>query len=258
MGILKNKSRNMLQSFCKAVDIVVYIALTITGSFFIYHGEVWQRFTLKRTNFAVYDKPVTALPTILTYIEGDKSKDLKYGLDFNITLSLSTLKMGLNIITIGQQKMEVDFEALWDGSVFKISPIKSKRYIAIPSSFYYLEYVFGNTTGISKVSLQLTTATGGSLDRGFAYRDRDFFGLEADVFQTTVGSKTNLIVLSQNYKYLKSKGCKDYDSMNELQLQITREEMFTICERPCKPILNFGKKLNEIFDGLPDCHHGVS
>ena len=245
----------MLQSFCKTLDLVVYIALSITGCYFIYHGEVWQRFTLKRTNFAEYDEPVNDVPTILTYIEGSKSPYLEYGKDFNISLGYATsykviLKLGKNLIGDGNERIEVDFEALWDGTVFKIIPFKLGKDIATQNNLYDIEYVFRNNTNASKVSLQLTTTTGGSLDRGFAYRDKDSFGLDADLFQSTLGSKTNLIILPQTYKYLKAKGCQDFDSKNEIHLQKTYEEMFLQCEKPCRPIFNFGKRLNKIFEGL--------
>ena len=138
----------MLQSFCKALNNLVYIALAVMGCYFIYHGQVWQRFSLKGTNFAEYEEPVTELPTIVTYIAGPRSQDLRHGKDFNLSLSLGRnihpksdkpiLKMGKNIISDFKMSqshnkyannIEVDFEALWDGTVFKITPTKYEHVI---------------------------------------------------------------------------------------------------------------------------------
>ena len=63
------------------IDSLVYLAMLGLGFFFIYKGDVLQRFQLKRTNFAVFEEPITELPTIKTYID-PYNGDLAYLKDF--------------------------------------------------------------------------------------------------------------------------------------------------------------------------------
>ena len=52
----------------KIVKYAVYIALLILGVYFIYAGDILQKFSNKKTTFAEYGEPVTELPTILAFI----------------------------------------------------------------------------------------------------------------------------------------------------------------------------------------------
>ena len=47
---------------------LVYFALLFLGVYFIYAGEIVQKFSNKRTTFAEYGEPVSELPTIQTSI----------------------------------------------------------------------------------------------------------------------------------------------------------------------------------------------
>ena len=119
-------------------DNLFYVILSILGCYFIHKGEVFNRFRFGKTFFAEYDEPVSELPTILTYIEGPSRSNLKYGKDFNLSLawgklgtfggedsSINILNMGENSIPFGTQTepLRIDLEALWDGTVFRISPL---------------------------------------------------------------------------------------------------------------------------------------
>ena len=52
------------KSAFRVIEYVASIAFLCLGCFFIYQGEVWQRFNLRRTNFAKYDEEITELLTI--------------------------------------------------------------------------------------------------------------------------------------------------------------------------------------------------
>ena len=57
------------------------------GFYFIHEGNVIQRYTKRRTNFAVYEEPTSELPTIVTYVtESGTSKisELKLQKDFDL------------------------------------------------------------------------------------------------------------------------------------------------------------------------------
>ena len=76
--------------FLQVLDIIVHIHLLIAGLYFIYHGNIFQRFLKGRTQFAEFEEDITELPTILTYIEFKKTPitPLKYGSDFNISFKI--------------------------------------------------------------------------------------------------------------------------------------------------------------------------
>ena len=56
------------------------------GFFFIYHGEVIQRFNKGKTFFAEYNEALDEFPTITTYFLGKVSSKPKYSKDFNISM----------------------------------------------------------------------------------------------------------------------------------------------------------------------------
>ena len=69
--------------------LMIYLLLFSLGVYFIYQGEVLERFAQKRTNFAVYKEHMRELPTITTYIE---AQGLNLGVDYNLTVQ--ALKSG--------------------------------------------------------------------------------------------------------------------------------------------------------------------
>ena len=70
------------RKFRYLLNKLVYITMFGLGSYFIYEGEVVQRFQLKRTNFAVYEEPIFEPPVMVTYIWPIKNVTL--GKDFLI------------------------------------------------------------------------------------------------------------------------------------------------------------------------------
>ena len=67
------------------LDKLIYSAFLLLACYFIYMGDVLDKFRSKRTNFAEYLEPVTELPTITTYIQSTDQGFLLYGKDFNIS-----------------------------------------------------------------------------------------------------------------------------------------------------------------------------
>ena len=110
-------------------SLITYFILSILGCYFIHKGEVFNRFRFGKTFFAEYDEQVSELPTILTWLA-----------DFNLSLawgklrtfigeeedpSINILNLGENSIPFGTEiePLRIDLEALWDGTVFRISPL---------------------------------------------------------------------------------------------------------------------------------------
>ena len=61
----------------------VYAILLFLGVYFIYAGQIIQKFQQKRTNFAEYGEEITEFPTILTSLEYTTQVDkiLEHGKD---------------------------------------------------------------------------------------------------------------------------------------------------------------------------------
>ena len=66
------------------IENMIYITLLGVGIYFIYEGDVVQRYHRKRTNFAVYEEPMTELPTVVTYVQLATNEQIKLTEDFNI------------------------------------------------------------------------------------------------------------------------------------------------------------------------------
>ena len=265
--------RGVLGGFFKS--LITYFILSILGCYFIHKGEVFNRFRFGKTFFAEYDEQVSELPTILTYIEGPTSRsNLKYGKDFNLSLawgklrtfigeeedpSINILNLGENSIPFGTEiePLRIDLEALWDGTVFRISPLNLPAIALIQRQ--ELTYIFENPSPNTTVNLQLTTKTGGTLDGG-----EKRFNSNEELFQAGIKKLTTITFWPEKHRFLKSKGCHPdpVDSSNYIQILETNRTIhelyhnFTVC-KPQKQ--SFGKLLNKILQPLPDffffCKH---
>ena len=239
-----------MKAFFQILDTLLYFALSMVGYYLIYEGGVIDKFKIQRTNFAEYVEKIVEIPTILTYIHGNSRAKLAYGTNFNITIEVSDHKQEKYLANGSNWlgALEFDFEALWDGSVFKITPLSFPE--ELDGSFSYsLSYIFDNSTDVEKVNFQLTTETGGLLDG-----DGEYLNMDDVVFQASLKNQLDVSISPQEHRYLKNKGCHERNSKNEIQLQKALANMMTQCENPCRySQRNLGQKLNRIFDGLPDC-----
>ena len=112
-------------------DSFLYCFLFGLGCYFIYQGQVVQKFKLGRTNFAEFDEELTEFPTLVTFIDDGGTNSLKIGIDFNISYIVSDSKNFTNytttILKIGENfiagNLRVLMEPINDGNYFKISLI---------------------------------------------------------------------------------------------------------------------------------------
>ena len=134
----------------KALNLVLYLALSSLGIFFIIQGQVVDKFLSKKSNFAKYDEPLTELPTTTTWIFGPR-QNMMYGEDFNITYKFGNTMEAKNL-TFGENQIEgtfsVDFETVEQGYKYKITPL---GFISGMLLHYKIIYTFKNTTQISQV-----------------------------------------------------------------------------------------------------------
>ena len=90
------------------VHKAIYVAMMCLGCYFIYQGDIVQRFKQRRTNFAEYTEPITELPTIVTWIQysnDSQTSKLQFGKDYSLDFQSenklwkrSTLKIGNNSV----------------------------------------------------------------------------------------------------------------------------------------------------------------
>ena len=128
-------------------DSFLYCFLFILGCYFIYQGQVVQKFTLGRTNFAEFDEELTELPTLVAFIDDGGTNSLKIGIDFNISYMVPDSKNINNftatILNIGENfiagNLRLVMEPIYDGNLLKISSID---YDSTLSVSYGLGYMF--------------------------------------------------------------------------------------------------------------------
>ena len=90
----------------QALNGWIYIVFSVLGFYFIYAGDIFQKFNAKRSNFAEYDETVTEFPTIVTYVKTHANRFQKYGKDFNISLTIVSNKTySDHNLTIGGNQM---------------------------------------------------------------------------------------------------------------------------------------------------------
>ena len=106
-----------LNQTIQIVGHFMYMAFLCLGIYFIYEGNVVQRFQMKRTNFAESNERVNELPTILANIEYQypyPNALLDYGIDFNISYQVFGSAAAVNLTSgrnsLIESELIVDFE----------------------------------------------------------------------------------------------------------------------------------------------------
>ena len=81
------------------VEKFAYFILLCTGAYFIYQGDVLERFIEGKTNFYQYAEGVKELPSITTWVDPMllDTSNIKLGRDFNISLGTASKTMETNL-----------------------------------------------------------------------------------------------------------------------------------------------------------------
>ena len=155
-------------------DSFLYCFLFGLGCYFIYQGQVVQKFTLGRTNFAEFDEELTELPTLVAFIDDGGTNSLKIVIDFNISYIVSDSKNITNftatILKIGEnfiaENLRLLLDLIYDGNFLKISFIDYDSTLSNAFGFMF------RNTSVHKVALFLTTENNSvTVDVGGKYRD---------------------------------------------------------------------------------------
>ena len=149
------------------IENMIYITLLGVGIYFIYEGDVVQRYHRQRTNFAVYEEPMAELPTIVTYVQLASNEQIELMEDFNIqyTREHLTPEKVVNLTngenTIKDSNLIVflhEIPAYWPtwSNHYKITPKKFNQGMPLE---YKFQYQFHNVTKVSKSVTVVTIAT---------------------------------------------------------------------------------------------------
>ena len=180
------------------VKWTIYLLLMSLGVFFIYQGEVWERFENRRTNFAIYTQPIDELPTITTDIPGH---ELKLGVDFNLTFqSLKSgatnatkqptilTKSGIYPVSAEEnyEPFKIEFETdLYGSHVFKITPVVDPTVKLKHIGDLAVTYSFDNASVLkseeSVINLALTTENNSIVGSYLIGKWKSYDGLRASI-----------------------------------------------------------------------------
>ena len=244
----------------KALNKVVYIILLCVGIYFIYEGDIVQKFRLKRTNFAVaLGERLAELPTILTFVHQQSKNKLKLGIDFNISYHILSvpmiekpLKLGSNIID-EEKNLEIDFETLTLGGtdMFKITHTGGQFKL---EAIYGLSFSFKNSTvDHDKTSVTFRLGT----ENSSVNADSQRVELDGELleFGIELGRGRQVIVEPHRYHFLEELEECRHQSYNQLLFTKLSKINSGDCKPFCRPKKNYGKSLNKLVAKIPICNN---
>ena len=257
-------SLTKVQMICWALDRFIYIVLFGLGIWFIYHGDIVQRFKLKRTNFAVHQEDISELPTIITDVY-PPNPNVTYGRDFHIhyrpaqSVSRKWTKLDLGVNIIEDSHIRINIKHPYQGlsvksywpNIFKIS---QQNFSAGTPADFALKYVFKETGNMSLSKLRFYLRP-----EKFPYahcRGNYHDGQPARI-KSNLGTFKKLTVSVEKDTHLSYlRNCRQ-KSYNDLLIEKFTRNLQNECKNPCKPS---GKirdcaalQLSSEVDGLPPC-----
>ena len=256
-----------MEQIIVVVNVVVYVFMLCLGIYFIYMGEVMERFWLKRTDFTEHKEGVTELPTVLAYVSSRSSttdniwnpQNNEYGEMFNISYGAkcgprASTSNGVNL-TFGQNKvsggLNVFFEQLYGANFFKITP---ENFTPSMSLDYCLTYIFEHSIASKIIGVGLSLRPENSSVHVNSRPNMN--GYERN-FQMKIDQYGNYVFKQERTIHLKSKERCRNSPYNELVLK----ELFKQLQKCTKPCKNgqiwgdmYGKRLDRIMELLPFCN----
>lgn len=191
-----------------ALHNLIYFALFCTGSFFIYQGQVVQRYLKQRTDFFEYNENITEFPSMVAHIRTYSS--LKLGFDFDISFQTddfaANLSYGVNSIG-GNSPLKLTLEKLNSTNAFKITPHGYKEAEKLHSEGEFsVNYIFRKAFVTDKtvygVAFHLVSENNSVwIGVGSKIPDGDSTAIKADL-----GSKNRVDITPEKYLFLHQKG----------------------------------------------------
>ena len=217
----------------KIFDNILHAGLLTLGLYFIYQGNVINRFQQRRCNFAEYDEPVTELPTIVTRMDQlpSNQESLKFRKNFWILLGKEMedkwLLEGENSIFGFKLKVVVRYSSRLKQEVVQLIPVNTPK--DITEHPLRLKYKFSNTVEVSKVVIALSSRNNSHCGFGSSAYD-------GDIAHTETNPGVTQIVFLSPEKYLFIKGadqCRERP-YNDLRVDRILEYMKANCSKTCR------------------------
>ena len=242
-----------------ALNKVVYFTLLGVGVYFMYQGQVIQRYLARKFDFSEYTEPVSELPTLCTFTVPYQT--MKFGQDFNISFGAvgsplhKNLSIGINRIPdpYSDNSLLVDFEQLYGMNIFKITPLNVSPPLTNILD-YNLSYIFENSTILEKkikeVGIYLSTENNSIAATG-QFRD----GVTEEL-HFKIGLAVHINEISPEKIVLDPalQDCRPKPYIEMLFDKISKEIM--TCAKPCQPF-SYGKHLNKVLGELPFCQNSL-
>ena len=228
----------------KIIDYLLHLGLMSLGFYFIYQGNIWERFQQKRTNFAEYDESIGELPAIVSWIRYSKSgvEPVALGHDFHIYYSEQLidsaewtkyeLLKGKNNMSSGLE-LKLDIEKDWFGNNFRVTPTSVPSGISDKLKFR-LNYRFDNQTLVdpivSEVKISLASINNSHCAWGWTPYDGDI----AYIFAKP-GESIKLSIEAQKYIYNPERENCRMEPYNDMVIRRVLANMETRCPEVCRP-----------------------
>ena len=203
------------------------------GCYFIYQGEVVQKYKSKMTNFALSEENIAELPTIKTWISPLTSQ-FKLGKDFNITYKSGTeasemkpvnLSLGNNSI---DGDLTVNFQRLPGRNIFQITPANFSPEMSLD---HVLVWEFKNEDQMKgkKIGLSLST----EIDVMTCNNYKHFDG-EVDEIFSWIGKRNKLKINPEKVIYRKEiRNCRQRPYFEEFNKKFIKN-LLQNCTNQCK------------------------
>ena len=226
--------------------------MLVLGLYFIFEGEVIQRYVASRKDFYQYSQALNEFPTIETALLSPPANQ-SIGKDFNMSLMYTILTDGKNDIQNPSSPsiLQVDFNYWLAGDAIKskIRPLTSYT----SGGWVQVEYTFANASQWSKTKVVIDLGTGNN-SNCYGYNDGEVSNAVAKVGELHV-----LRVQPEKFIYLSDRTpCRKNPFLDELLTHLW-EDASKNPGKQCKaqimhqicPDLNTSERFNE----LPVCEN---
>ena len=258
----------------KVAHAVVYLILLGVGIYFIEQGDIVEKFSERKTNFAeTLGGQITELPTIVTLIE-PLHGDLKLGVDFNISYAIAVrfnhnpnlaeddtlvnLVEGTNVLD-AERQIAIYFETVLHGNVYKISPISGQINV---NAYYGIIYTFKNSS-YDKNTLREAVFHVSNENSSVSWVDssRKTIDGEALIYSVPKGLGVTTSLRPEKIQYLEDiSGCRTkpyneilFSEVSDMDLKNSQKKLEN-CSKVCRPGQNYyGKNLEKIIAKFPIC-----
>ena len=219
------------------VHKAIYVAMMCLGCYFIYQGDIVQRFKQRRTNFAEYTEPITELPTIVTWIQysnDSQTSKLQFGKDYSLDFQSenklwkrSTLKIGNNSVAGILIHLEENYNYHWEAKLRLTPQNFSDKLVKTPFS---LTYEFKNyTSSVYGVIVSLSSRHSAYCGYGYSMYDgkiRPILARPGEMKKVQI--RTTKYVYNPDLKDCREKPYIDY------VVDRIYQQMEENCSKPCR------------------------